>query len=168
MGLTHNISRGISSSLMKLTKRTCVAAQRHNHRFGRFGYNFHMFMGCGKPGIELGCGYGSLTATTSAHHGKSYEAASYSCISGCLCRIGNYLDLLFGARCLVLTRLGILSAKNGDFWSPTSCLPSFLTRAPNRQSGLGTLIASQLCRRTGTCAQNFVLSRCGRPALQMH
>jgi hypothetical protein len=98
MGLSHNISRGISSSILKSTSKVDVAPQRQNTDFGRFRYNFHMFMGCGNRRIELGCGYGSLTATTSAHCGKSYEAATYSCISGCLCGLGNCLDLLLGTR----------------------------------------------------------------------
>src|SRR5581483_9231926 len=111
MGLTHNISRGISSSILNLPSHIAVAAQQRSHKNGRFRYNFHMFMGCGNTYFELGCGYGSLTATTSAHHGKSYEAASYTCISGCLRGLGNGLDLLLGARRPLLKGEGFYQQK---------------------------------------------------------
>ena len=125
MGLTHNISRGISSSLLKLSPEVAVAAQQRSHKNGRFRYIFHMFMGCGNSYFELGCGYGSLTATTSAHHGKSYEAATYTCISGCLRSLGNCMDLLLGACRPLLIGQGILSAKNGDFRVADGLSPHF-------------------------------------------
>ena len=129
MGLSHNISRGISSSILKSTSKAVVAPQRQNEKIGRFRYNFHTFMGCGNRRIELGCGYGSLTATTSAHRGKSYEAATYSCISCCLCCFGNYLDLLFGARRPLLKGEEFYQQKSAIFASPLGTLPTFSFKA---------------------------------------